>query len=291
MDSPTSPKRRSKKRTRSTFDVHAVSESTGSLAEHVSSVVLSQFPKSSFRTHQHAFCNSISALRGVRSAVTESENPIVLSAIANPALKRSLMKWCERNDVPHFSLLDGVIDFFSGSIGKRPVRDASRVHRCNEDYFRRIDAWEFTLQHDDNRRIETIGQADIVLVGVSRVGKTPLAAYLGSLGYRVANIAIAPESRIPREIAACRKKTVGLTLQPRRLVRIRERRFELNRFKDALSRLSDSPHQYLSPQTAIRDLMFAESAFRKLKVPILDVTDLTVEESAAHVLDLLKLKT
>ena len=100
---------------------------------------------------------------------------------------------------------------------QRPVRDASRTHRCNEEYYNRIDAWEFTLQHDDSRRLETVHEADIVLLGVSRVGKTPLAAYLGSQGYRVANIAIAPEAKVPKQVSACRNRTVGLTLRPERL--------------------------------------------------------------------------
>lgn len=277
------PSRRSPKTLR-TFEIHVISESTGSLASHITSVVLSQFPKSNYQVHRHSFCSTVGDLRNILRSMEKSA--IVLSAITNSSLKRSLVNWCDRNDVLYFHLLDSVVDFFSLAVNQRPVRDVSRVHSCDDDYFRRIEAWEFTLQHDDNRRLDTINEADVVLVGVSRVGKTPLAAYLGSLGFRVANVAIAPEAKVAREVSSCRKLAIGLTMQAKRLAQIRERRFEKNRFKDALSRLPNST-DYFSTRAVTRELMFAESVFRKLKIPKLDMTGLTIEESAAHVLNML----
>ncbi|MCA9213028.1 MAG: pyruvate, phosphate dikinase/phosphoenolpyruvate synthase regulator [Planctomycetales bacterium] len=272
-----------------TFDVHTVSEATGSLAEHLASVGISQFPKIDFRIHRHMFCSTIDDVRSVRKKITETTNPIVLSAIASSELKRSLKTWCERREIPYLSLLDGLVDFMSDAVKRRPVRDASLVHKCSESYFRRIDAWEYTLQHDDSRRLDTLDQADIILIGVSRVGKSPLAAYLGSLGYKVANVAITPELPVPRQVRQCRRKAIGLTLQPKQLAAIRERRFELNQFKDALGRVSNVQHEYLTPRAAIRDISFSDAIFRRLAIPKLDVTNLTVEESAAHALQLLNL--
>lgn len=271
------------------FTIHVVSEATGSLAKHIASVLLSQFPKLEHDTKHHPFCATATAAKKIRRDVIASDSPIVLHALTQPAIKRSFMKWCEENEIPHYDLIGSAVDFVSLVTKQQPVRDATRAHRCNEQYFKRIEAWEFTLQHDDSRRLETVQEADIVLLGVSRAGKTPLAAYLGSQGYRVANIAIAPEAKVPKQIAGCRNRTVGLTLRPERLAQIRERRFELNGIKQALEGLPHNDPGYYSRRTAIRDIMFAEKEFRKLRIRSLDMTDLTVEESAARVLVLLGL--
>jgi len=271
------------------FDIHIVSEATGSLAQHIASVLLSQFPKLRCETYHHPFCSNAEAAGAVRKAIGRSESPILLSALTKPTLKRSFAKWSEKHGVPHLDLVGSAVDFMSLHTGQRPIRDASRSHRCNEDYYNRIDAWEFTLQHDDSRRLETVHEADIVLLGVSRAGKTPLAAYLGSLGYRVANIAIAPEAKVPKQLKACRDRTIGLTLRPEKLAEIRRRRFELNAFKAAIARSGHEDTGYYSRRTAVRDAMFAEAQFRKLRIRTLDMTDQTVEESAAHVLNMLDL--
>ena len=145
-----------------------------------------------------------------------------------------------------------------------------------------------TLQHDDSRRLETIGEADVILLGLSRVGKTPLAAYLGSLGYRVANVSIALETPIPAQVKSNREKTVGLTMDPERLSEVRKRRFEHNRFKQAIRQLHGRNHSYYSQRTAMNEVVFAEHQFRKLGISTLDMTNLTVEGICRAGLDLLR---
>ena len=269
--------------------VHLVSESTGSLALHIASVVLSQFPKLEYDLQEHPFCTTIEQLQKIRQGIELDDAPMVFSALTNPRLKRSLLQWCERRSLGYYDLIGSVVDFVSQHTGQRPVRDATRAHPCDSRYFRRIEAWEFTLQHDDSRRVETIGEADVILLGLSRVGKTPLAAYLGSLGYRVANVSIAPEAPIPPQVKSFREKTIGLTLDPERLAEIRKRRFELNRFKQAIRRHSGGSHSYYSQRSTMNEVLFAEKLFRKLGVRTLDMTDLTVEESAVRILNLMEI--
>ena len=289
ISSTESRSRPAKKRRKQRTDIHVVSEATGSLGRHIASNLLSQFPKLDYTIQHYSFRNQIADLREVKQAVQACEAPLVLSVLTKSNLKRSMKNWCERHEIRYFDLLGDVVDFVSDVTGHRPVRDATRAHPCDAEYYQRIDAWEYTLQHDDSRRLETIDQADIVLLGVSRAGKTPLAAYLGSLGFRVANVAIAPEAEIPKAIKACRAKAIGLTLNPSRLAEIRRRRFELNRFKQAIEKSNLNDPGYDSRRTAIRDMMFAEDQFRRLRIATLDMTDLTVEESAAHVLQILNL--
>ncbi len=279
------------KRSRRTFDIFVVSEATGSLGRHMTSVVLSQFPQLDYRIHHRSLCANAKQLRAVRATIAGTDAPLVLSALTQRALKRSLSVWCQRRGIPYDDLLEHVVRFVAEHSGHRPRRDASRAHRCDEEYLHRIDAWEYTLQHDDSRRLETIDQADVILIGVSRVGKTPLAAYLGSLGHRVANVALSPECPVPSQILRCRRKTIGLTIRPQRLAEIRERRFELNRFKQALRTIQGEDHEYYSVRRATRDILFSEQQFRKLRLRTIDTTDMTVEEAAAHVVKLLRLET
>lgn len=271
------PRKRTTKR--SNVDIHLVSESTGSLARHVVTVAMSQFPKLEYTLHEHAFCTNLDSLRVARESIGATAAPLVFSALTSRRLKRSLVLWCDRRGIDHYELVQPVVSFVESQTAHRPIHDAKQAHRCNEDYFNRIDAWEFTLQHDDSRRLESVGDADVVLLGVSRVGKTPVAAYLGSQGYRVANVSLARETPVPCEVSECREKAIGLTIDAGRLAEIRKRRFELNRFAQARG-----SHVYYSRKAALDDVMFAEDQFRRLGIPSLDVTDLTVEESAARIL-------
>lgn len=281
------PAKRRKKR--HPINVHLVSEATGGLALHMATVALSQFPKLEYHVREHPLCTTTEDLREARRVIEKDASPLVFSALSTPRLNQTLVKWCERRGVDHFDLMGSVIDFVATNTGHKPVHDASRAHRCNDEYYNRIDAWEFTLQHDDSRRLETIGEADVILLGLSRVGKTPLAAYLGSLGHRVANVSIAPQTAVPSQIRDHREKTMGLTVEPERLAEVRKRRFELNRFKQALRQLHRREHQYYSLRTALNDVIFAETLFRRLGIHTLDVTNLTVEESAVHILKTLEI--
>ena len=272
-----------------TQDVFLVSEATGGLARHLSVVATSQFPKFAPEFHRFAFCNTMEKLRKVKSTIESAENPLVMAALTQPGLRRSLQNWCERREIPYIELIGDVVRAIATAIGQRPVRDAMRTHRCDNDYYRRMDAWEFTLQHDDSRRLESIDEADIILLGISRVGKTPLSAYLGSLGYRVANVSIANGLPIPTEVKENRERTVGLTIHPDRLTEIRKRRFELNRFKHELESRGERP-SYYSARKILNEVDYAEQQFRRLRISTLDMTDLTVEESAVKILQKLGLE-
>lgn len=285
---PTKRRDRSAVTPASPLYVHLVSEVTGSLAKHVASVVLSQFPQLEIELHEHAFCKSAEKMRDVKRKIASSNKSgltVVMSALTQTRRKKSFADWCAKQGIAHCHLVDAMIDLIADVTGSRPVRDVSRIHKCNDDYFRRIEAWEFTLQHDDSRRIESIGEADIILVGVSRVGKTPLAAYLGWLGHRVANVAIARGCTLPREVIDNREIAFGLLIDPTKLKEIRRRRFEQNKFANALHKSNRGKHKYLTERAAWNDVEFARQQFRRLRIPTIDMTDLTIEEAAAQIIE------
>lgn len=270
-------------------DIFLVSELTGGLARHITSVALAQFAKLSYQLHEYPLCANANELRLARHAISQAEAPLVFSALTQRRLKRTLASWCDRNDIDHFDLMDSIVDFVSQRTLHRPIHNAARTHRCDREYYKRIDAWEYTLQHDDSRRLETIGQSDLILLGVSRVGKTPLAAYMGSLGYRVANVSISYRCQIPSQVGDHREKTIGLTIDPDRLSDLRERRFEQNGLKGAIRKIQGNDSEYFSSETAVKDVLFAEEQFRKLGIRKLDITDSTIEETTARILKSLDL--
>lgn len=275
--------RESKQRPRP-VNIHVLTDGTGGLPRHILAAVLSQFPEQRPKPAYHVFCDA-KKIRQVLLREIEA-NSIVLHAFAEKTNKRLLNKLAVERDVPAWDLTGGVVEFIREHTGWRVISDPNRVHVNDDRYFDRIDAWEFTMQHDDSRRLKSLNKADIVLIGLSRVSKSPTSAYLGWLGHRVANISFVPEMGVPSELMKCRRRAVALTMQPRRLSEIRNRRMEMNGFR-ARSGSRVPEIQYGGLRDTIREVAAAEQIYRKLKLPMIDVTESTVEETAARVLDLL----
>ncbi len=268
--------------------LHVVSDATGSLARHMIEGVLKQFPDLRCRRVYHVYQGGWPELEKTLESI-EGDNQLVVIAFRDPGLRRPFTEACHGKGIPCFDLLGSLLEFLAESTGSAPVYEVSRVHQVDREYLQHIQALEFTLQHDDSRRLETAAEADVIIVGVSRVGKTPTAVFLGSQGYRVANVTIVPERGFPREIEGSREKTIALTIAPERLLEIRNRRFA--RFKQAIRSTGsgDLPYYDLS---AIRSEVFeAEEAYRRRGLPVLDITRLTVEEVAVKIIQILNVVT
>jgi len=141
---------------------------------------------------------------------------------------------------------------------------------------------EFALEHDDSLGLQSLDQADIVIVGVSRVHKTPTTLYLGSRGYKAANVSIAPETGFPAQLSRIsKKKVVAFTTQPKRLQEIRADRAEHAGMKG-------TPYDDLG--SVIREVMNAEAEYRRRGYAIIDVTGLTIEQTVARIFQTLSLR-
>lgn len=262
--------------------MHVITDGTGGLPRHILKAVLSQFPRISPTVVFDVFCDNADKLTKVTGKLRP--DAVVLFAIADPGLKKQLLDALSQRHIPAYDLVGGLVNFIAQATRQVPVNDVNRIHRQDELYFDRIDAWEFTLQHDDSRRLESVSDADIILLGLSRVSKTPTAAYLGWLGYRVANVSFAPDAGVPAEVKACRKKVIALTIQPRKLAEIRQRRLQNNGFQRAVDADSRRQFRYAGLRDTLREVVEAEVLYKKLRVPVIDISDLTVEEIAAQVL-------
>ena len=155
-----------KKPTRITL--HIVSDATGTLARHLISTVLTQFPDLNLRQVYHTFVQNDDDIQGVVKQLRRTRNLVVFGLI-KPEHKKQLCMACDRLRIPRFDLTGSLVQFIADHTFTAPVNELSRLHETDAGYFKRIEAMEFTAQHDDSRRIDTIDQADVVIIGLSRV--------------------------------------------------------------------------------------------------------------------------
>jgi len=216
-------------------------------------------------------------------AITEIELApgIVLFTLVDQELARDLEAACKEVGVPCLSVLQPILDLFQSYIGTSTRQRPGAQHMLNADYFRRIEALNFTMLHDDGQQTENFEAADVVLLGVSRTSKTPTSIYLANRGIKTANIPLVPDIPLPEQVLALRKPlVVGLLASPERIVQIRENRLI------ALNANTDSPY--------VDRLLVADEVKRARKLcafhgwPVIDVTHRSIEETAAAVIDLYK---
>jgi [pyruvate, water dikinase]-phosphate phosphotransferase / [pyruvate, water dikinase] kinase len=266
-----------------TYTLDIVSDATGGLARHMITAVLTQFRDLKINQVFHIFKRGPDDVRKTINSFKKG-NHLVLYALLNPESKHALGEACTEMNIPHFDLTGSLVQFIMDHTGAKPVNELALLHQTNEGYFQRIDAMEFTAQHDDGLGLSSLDKADMVIVGLSRVSKSPTSTYLSSLGYKVANISITPETGYPAELDAVADKVVAFTLQPRRLYQIRCKRFEDTAREIEEKHLQDLP--YYNLRHIIREVMDSEAEYKRRGYPIINITDMTVEETAARILRL-----
>ncbi len=275
----------SSKPARKPIELHILSDATGGLASHMTHSVLTQFPKDAFRMNYHLFVRTEADVRKHVGGLQGTPH-LLLHRLLRPAHKELLRKLCAEKGIPEYDVTGGLTDFMAKHTGLKPFLDPERLHMPDEQYFRRIAAMEFTAQHDDNRRMDTLDEADIVIVGLSRVSKSPTSTWLGSMGYKVGNVAIARETGFPGELEPVRDRTVAFTTRPRELWNIRRRRFD--RFQEKISEQEIEQLPYYDLRSIVSEVAWAEKEYRARSYPIIDISGQTVEEVAARVVTLLK---
>ncbi|MGB7344201.1 MAG: kinase/pyrophosphorylase [Pirellulaceae bacterium] len=269
--------------------LHVITDGTGGLPRHFLKAILTQFPGIAQKPIYHVFCDTPDKIANLFKKEVAKDS-FIIHSLACEQSKETLHNLAVKKGISSFDMTGSAVSFISEQTGRTPIEDLDRVHTQNAAYFDRIDAWEFTMQHDDSRRLDSIHKADIILLGISRVSKTPTAAFLGWLGHRVANVSFVPEHGVPKELKKCRSRIVAMSMAPKRLSEIRGRRLRVNGFADKILDRPDVNFRYASLRDTIREVVDAEIIYKRLRVPIIDVTDATVEETAARVLQALDLE-
>lgn len=284
--SKTRPARKAKPSKKPVYTLHIVSDATGNLASHMINAMLTQFPDIQFKEVYHIFKHHKQDIDAAVKSFRRKRH-IVFYALMDPDSKKALHEACEAMRIPHFDLTGSLVQFIADHTGCSPVNELSRLHETNAGYFKRIDAMEFTAQHDDGRRLSSLHEAEIVIIGLSRVSKSPTATFLGSHGYKVANVSISLETGFPEELKRVKKRVVAFTTRPKNLFEIRQKRFQGFNRNIQRKHLDELP--YADLRSVISEVVYAEKEYRARGYPVIDITGNTVEETAATVLRKLKI--
>jgi regulator of PEP synthase PpsR (kinase-PPPase family) len=261
------------------LEIHVVSDSTGETAARFAEVVERQFPEEDFEIVRHPRIASVDDVQ-LAAARARGRRAVVMYTLVEPQFREAMRTLCKRYRLHYCDLLGQPIDAVArvsgqpatGTPGATPVLDSS--------YFKRMAAIEFAVRYDDGVATHGLHEADIVLVGVSRSSKTPLSMYLGYLGYRTANVPIVRGIEPPSELFEIDPgKIVGLTMDADALAEIR--RVRARGFRGGQGRYADLAEIY-------EELEYAETVHRRLGCPVIEVSNLAIEETARRIIHLVE---
>ena len=264
------------------INIHLVSDSTGETIENTVSATISQFPD----VNRKEFFWPMTRTENQIKDITESlkKNPgIVIFSIVDDNNRALLENNCKKMNIPYISPLDSLFDTFKKILSLSEAKITGVQHKLDENYFKRIDAFEFAMQHDDGQRISSMDEADIILVGVSRTSKTPTSIYLANKGLKVANIPLVANTRLPEELFCFKKPIIiGLIKDPRSLMQVRQTRLKMMG-ENNLTSYDDIKHIKF-------EISQARLIFTKYGWPSIDVSRRSVEETSASVIKIYNTK-
>ena len=253
-----------------------ISGATGRTAGQVVNAALAQFDRPNVRLIKHNNVRSVSAARKIVREV-ESAHTVICHSLVSPAVRDAVVDEAKRRMIPTVDILGGVLAALSDQLGVAPQGKPGLAYELHKEYFDRIDAVSFTLGHDDGAGLSSLAEADVVLVGVSRVSKSVTCFYLAYRGVRAANVPLIPDIDPPAELLAMpREKVIGLTATPNRLQSVREaRRHKLG---------SSKVDYYVGPTEIGAELRYALKIMQKYGWRCIDVSYMAVEEVAVQIL-------
>jgi len=261
------------------YHLHMISDSTGETLNIFAKAVSAQFEGAAAREHIYSLVRSENQLRRVLQHITANPG-IVFSTLVNPGLRHVLELECAKLSLPCVNILDAAVEAMKKYLGAEETHRPGAQHEMDSRYQERVEALNYTIQHDDGQNLPTIAEADVVLVGVSRSSKTPTSIYLAIRGVRTANIPIVPGVAPPDYLFVLKKPLyVGLWLSPERLLQIRRNR---------LTTMGENKSSDYVDEDAIRaELTMTRRLFERYQWPTIDVTRRSIEETAAAILNLL----
>jgi [pyruvate, water dikinase]-phosphate phosphotransferase / [pyruvate, water dikinase] kinase len=262
---------------RNYFHLHLVSDATGETLIAVSRAATTQYQGVASIEHVYPLVRTHEQLDRVISEI-ESAPGLVLFTLVDLGLSERLETFCKENGCPCLSVLTPVHAMIQSYLGAVSTPRPGAQHMLNADYFRRIDALNFTMMHDDGQMAEDLEEADVVLVGISRTSKTPTSIYLANRGVKTANIPLVPGVPHPPQLEKLiRPLVVGLVASPDRIVQIRQNRL--------LSLNASDNTDYADKTSISEELANARRLFSKHDWPVIDVTRRSIEEASATIIE------
>ena len=260
------------------YQIYLISDSTGETLDRIFLALKAQFKDFDYDTNHFSFTRTENQIKKIFEKINKKKKIIILYTIVDSKLSDFLIDESEKKNIPCFGVLGDLIQSFSKILNQNALHVPSRQHIMNDDYYRKIDAIQFTMNHDDGNSLDDIQKSDIILLGVSRTSKTPTSIYLANKGYKVSNIPIVNKYSIPENIKKNIKKKciIGLIAEPKRLAEIRRNR---------MNSLNETGNKkYIDIQKIQNEVESSKRTFQKFKWPTIDVSRKSVEETAASVI-------
>jgi len=261
-----------------TYQIYLISDSTGETLDRIFLALKAQFLNIEYKIHSYSFTRTENQILKILEDAEKNTNSIILYTIVDNNLAKYLANISGDKKIPCFGVLGNLILNFSKILNQKASHEPSGQHTLNEEYYDRIEAIQFTMNHDDGNLLNDIDKSDIILVGVSRTSKTPTSIYLANKGFKTSNIPLVNENSLPEKLKknprlAC---VVGLSTEPERLADLR---------KNRMNSLGETENRnYIDLENIQKEVLNAKKTFQKYKWPLIDVTRKSVEETAASII-------
>ena len=260
------------------YNVYLISDSTGETLDRIFLSLKSQFTNFEYNKKEFVFIRTEQQIDKIIKECSELNNSLILYTIVETKLAKYLSNESEKNKIPCFGILGNLILTFSKLLNQKATHTPSAQHVLDEDYYKRIEAIQFTMGHDDGKKTEDIKNADIILLGVSRTSKTPTSIYLANRGYKTINIPLVLTQKIPDSLKSNSLKVcvIGLYADPERLSDIRRNRVAIMNERNLPT--------YTNLDAIKKEVEESKNLFKKYNWPTIDVTRKSVEETAASII-------
>jgi regulator of PEP synthase PpsR (kinase-PPPase family) len=261
-----------------TYQIYLISDSTGETLDRIFLALKAQFKNIEYKVHSFSFTRTENQILKILEDAKKNKNSVILYTIVDNNLAKYLANKSGEKKIPCFGVLGNLILNFSKILNQKASHEPSGQHVLNDEYYDRIEAIQFTMNHDDGNLVSDIEKSDIILVGVSRTSKTPTSIYLANKGFKTSNIPLVNENSLPKKLKENPQITcvVGLNTEPERLVDLRKNR--MNSLKETENT------KYISIENIKKEIMDAKKTFQKYRWPSIDVTRKSVEETAASII-------
>tara|TARA_B100000674_G_scaffold206868_1_gene169130 strand:- start:308 stop:1135 length:828 start_codon:yes stop_codon:yes gene_type:complete len=261
-----------------TYQIYLISDSTGETLDRIFLALKAQFINIKYKVHSYSFTRTENQILRILEDAQKNTNSIILYTIVDNNLAKYLANVSEDKKIPCFGVLGNLILNFSKILNQKATHEPSGQHILNEEYYDRIEAIQFTMNHDDGNLINEVDKSDIILLGVSRTSKTPTSIYLANKGFKTSNIPLVNENSLPEKLKKNPKLAcvVGLSTEPERLADLRKNRMNSLRETENMN--------YTNLENIKKEVLDAKKTFQKYKWPLIDVTRKSVEETAASII-------
>tara|TARA_Y100001970_G_C14157639_1_gene816527 strand:+ start:252 stop:1076 length:825 start_codon:yes stop_codon:yes gene_type:complete len=261
-----------------THNIYLISDSTGETLDRIFMALKAQFENFEHNLFHFSFTRTENQLLNILDEAKKKEDSIILYTIVDNKLAKFLSQEANKKNIPCFGVLGDLILNFSKLLNQKATNIPSGQHALNEEYYKRIEAIQFTMNHDDGNSLNDVEKSDVILLGVSRTSKTPTSIYLANRGLKTSNIPLVNENSIPEKLKKNPKISciIGLTAEAKRLHDVRKNRLTTIKENESIN--------YTKIETIENELKVSKKEFQKYQWPVIDVTRKSVEETAASII-------